>query len=192
MENFTFQIGVFFVAIITISITFVLFASISEGNNQKSDRVTNVKDASNLLRFYNNVLIIEKGYHDKQILLWGLRNNYHDYFVYKNPLHLYPHNSILSLIAEVGIIYFIIYILLLSKIINRVFKYENYEYIYSFLIFITFLHNLLVNISLMLFLSVLFIKKRKRNNKLLENIILLNQKYIKGKHLNRETNSLLK
>ena len=177
LENFNIQIILFSILIIILSLGFVFNASITKSKSSAS-RITSVNDNSNLMRFSNNALLFKKLKEDKKILLWGFRENYKQYFVLKNPLHIFPHNSILSLLSKAGLIYFIVYIILLSLVINRVFKKGNYEYIYSFLFFNTFLHNSLINISLLFFISILYIEKKKNKNGFFEQLIQVNKKYL--------------
>jgi len=157
---------------------FIEFSSVSRTKEDRLGRMTSVGDTSNLLRFYNNFLTFDKLVKDPETLIWGLKEGYQNYFVYENPLHYYPHNSLLSLLSEVGLLYFVLYIAILSKVISKAFTYKNYEYLYSFLFFITFLHDFLRSIPLLFFLSIFFISKKDRKHNMLQYYIFKYKKII--------------
>lgn len=171
IQSFSLLIFLFLLLIFVVSLLFIEFSSVSRTKEDRVGRITSVSDTSNLLRFYNNFITFDKIINDPETLLWGLKDQYHDFFVYINPLHYYPHNSLLSLLSEVGLLFFILYIAILSKVISKAFTYKNYEYLYSFLFFISFLHDFLKGILFLFFLSIFFISKKDRSHNMLQHLI---------------------
>lgn len=149
-----------------VCVSFIYIANNPEWKTSKNNsaRLSTFSDNSNTSRFMTNLFYFRESYKDKEFLLWGKGRYTVDYFTKSNPFGVVPHNSFLFFTAECGIIYFLFYALLLSKVIDNFFNFNNIEYIITYVFFALFLFATFQDFYLLVFLLILSIKSSKASN----------------------------
>ncbi|MBT2756711.1 hypothetical protein J7E71_12170 [Mesobacillus foraminis] len=132
-----------------------------------------LNDGSNKMRFVANIKTFELIKENKNIVFYGFDNdlkkelgiesdNYSSHPRYLGARLVQTHNSILSIIIKTGFMFSFIYLLILSKILDKYFVKENIEYIFPFLASSMIMHSLL-NTSLLLFWVLILHLPQKGN-----------------------------
>lgn len=132
------------------------------------NRLNSVKDGSNKIRFTINLNIIQ-GLSDDDKLKYGYGqiakpNGSLLYKQYTNKYFLMPHNELLDAIAEFGYIFTIFSWIFSTFFYSKVFKYYNYPYIISILIYTLILWArflIIPSIEMFFLLSLLTIRQNE-------------------------------
>ena len=131
---------------------FLNFVEIGYGYDTSPNRLFSFNDTSNLARFEANRFLITSYYNDWTLALKGYAGKYDEVFKSVGSL---IHNSLLEVIAYIGIPLGILYFCAIVKIVGGYYTPQNYKFIFPYLFFCLFLHSGLQGISPLLFVSIL-------------------------------------
>jgi hypothetical protein len=151
--NFQKLFLIFFLISVIVSLVFIW--QYREGLNVE---FFNLTDSSNKHRFMANIFVLNEIFINHNLIISG-EKNYMNYML--SGTNNIVHNSILELFPQYGVLYTIIYIFILSLVLNKFYLYENYEYIVSYFVFATFLMACFTNHFMILFFFVLAMKNVK-------------------------------
>lgn len=130
-----------------------------------------INDKSNAIRLRANVYAVEKLKEDKMFIIRGYDNKIKTALGVETELKavtymgfrlVQPHNFLLNLLLRYGMIFTIIYLLLVSKILSRFWNRDNLAYIIPYLIMNMFMHSLLTTTYLMCFMFILTVPNKRR------------------------------
>lgn len=139
---FGFLIGEYFLNFVRIGYTYDTSAS----------RLFSFNDTSNLARFEANRFLITSYQNDWSLALKGYAGKYDEAFKSVGSL---IHNSLLEVIAYIGIPLGFLYFCAILRIIGGYYRPNNYKFIFPYLFFCLFLHSGLQGVASLLFVSIL-------------------------------------
>ncbi|EZP75264.1 hypothetical protein H839_17228 [Parageobacillus genomosp. 1] len=160
-------------------LVFIYYFSLLWVNNISATNVKpyqeGINDTSNRMRFVANIKAFELIKENRSILFYGYDNDlkkqlgidsddYSKHTRVAGVRLVQTHNSLLSIIIKMGILFSILYLLLVARIIDKYYTKENAEYIFPYLINSMIMHSML-NTSLLLF-WILILHIPKKNVKL--------------------------
>jgi hypothetical protein len=122
-----------------------------------SSRLLDFKDRSNEDRFLANALFLADFGTNTKRYIWGRDLKTYIDNVFMNS----PHNSFFQLILNYGIVFAFFYLLLFGKIINQCMIRENIPYLFSMLIYFTFLGGGIYGIQVIFIFFILNEKQAK-------------------------------
>ncbi|PPK46363.1 hypothetical protein [Clostridium algidicarnis] len=161
--------------IFIIMIVFIYFFSILWVYNISTSNLKpykqGINDTSNRIRFLANVRVFDLIKENKSLIMYGYDNDLkkvlginsedtaeHQHF---NDMRLVQtHNTILSIIIKTGILFSVLYLLIVSKIIDKYYVKENIEYIFPYLINSMYMHSLLNTSFLVFWVLILHIPQK--------------------------------
>lgn len=137
---------------------------------------TSLNDGSNRIRFVSNInsyMLLTK---PKQTLIWGYgsdilqflgvdSDNYLEHTKLLGVRIVQPHNSPLNILLRMGIIPGVIYMYILSKMLDQLNTDENMEYIFPYIINSMFMHSLFSLKWLTFWILILLIPEVASKNK---------------------------
>jgi hypothetical protein len=131
-----------------------------------------INDTSNKMRFGANLKAIELIKENKHLILYGYDNdlkrvlgidapNGDDHTRYYGVRLVQTHNSLLLITIKTGLLFSIIYFLIVSKILDKYYLKENIEYIFPYLASSMIMHSLLNTSFLLFWVLILHIPPKK-------------------------------
>ncbi len=133
-------------SLLFFSIYFLNYIEVQTGYKPRDlSRLQRLNDNSNLTRFTSNYVWLNLIQKDSDIALFGVPSQYNDEdelnkFFKSLGSRVVPHNSLFHIIAQRGILFCLVYFLIIDKILNKTYKKENFKYILAYLVFALFLH----------------------------------------------------
>jgi hypothetical protein len=119
-------------------------------------------NAADSERFEVNSLVIQALISDPKILLFGIPERTPEYMTKFANTRAVPHNSLLRLVLECGLIFGLYYLFIVGLILKRLYAQENIKYILSFITFSLFLHVAYQSIFLAFLVSILSLPERDK------------------------------
>lgn len=123
-----------------------------------------LNDGSNAVRFRANLYAVEAIAENKEFLFYGYDNDIQsllgdrdkDQFTYYKGYRLVQtHNSILNMFIKNGILFSLLYYILLSRLLKKIFNYNYCEYWIPYLVNAMILHGMFVTDFLLIFMLAL-------------------------------------
>ncbi len=131
---------------------FLNFVKIGYAYDTSASRLFSFNDTSNLARFEANRFLVTSYLNDWTIALRGYAGKYDEVFKSVGSL---IHNSLLEVIAYIGIPLGFLYFCAILKIVGGYYTPNNYKFIFPYLFFCLFLHSGLQGLTPLLFVSIL-------------------------------------
>ena len=153
---------IIFSSILMIAISYYMVFSVPL-KSISQDR-TSFNDRSNAIRVRANVYAIETICKNPNFIFYGYDDNIKEVLgvediktstKYRNFRLVQPHNFVLNLILRYGIILSIIYILIISKILSKLWNKENLPILITYIFMNMFMHSLLTRYYLIFFVYIL-------------------------------------
>lgn len=113
-------------------------------------------------RFEVNSLVIQALISDPKILFFGIPERNPEYITKFANTRIVPHNSLLRLVLECGLIFGFYYLFIVGLILKRLYDQKNIKYILSFITFSLFLHVAYQSIFLAFLVSILSLPERDK------------------------------
>lgn len=135
---------------------------------------TGIVDWANMERFVSNYRALEMIKYDNSIRIWGYGSNYLSeiwvgpdaYTVYMG-VHLQPvHNSLFNPLVRMGIVMGIIYLAIVSKLIDHYLTKDNLPYILPYIINAMFVHSVFEAVFLSFWMII--ISTKENNNHVID------------------------
>lgn len=168
---------IIFATVITILFSFVWTFTISFGGVASYHQGLN--DDSNAVRFRANVYAVQQvfgspnfiffGYDDDIRSALGDIDNVNHYRTFMGYRLVQSHNSILNMFMKNGIIFAIIYILLLSRVLKKYFDKEHIEYWLPYLFGSMLVHGMFITSYLVAFMVALDAKSNIVTEDMMQN-----------------------
>jgi hypothetical protein len=165
-----FKLNKFIYIYILIFILLFLFTNLYLDFSKKviinsDNRFLQFFDASNRVRFNDYSRAYDFIFKNNSDSYLGLNSDAENIFINKTPNEgelpkLLPHNDFLKFMVVYGIIYTFFYYLFLSYLIKPYFNENNYEYIYSLIVYSVFLHTVFYGFNLIIFMIFLMDENR--------------------------------
>ncbi|MED4976440.1 hypothetical protein ABEV04_11600 [Heyndrickxia faecalis] len=125
-----------------------------------------LNDTSNKMRFVANIKAIDLLSTDRYLSLFGYDNdlkkvlgidssNLGEHSRYYGVRLVQPHNSILNTVVKTGILFSVLYFLIISRTIDKYYLKENLQYIFPYIACSMIMHSLLNTSFLLFFLLIL-------------------------------------
>ncbi|MCL6751572.1 hypothetical protein KBT16_11575 [Nostoc sp. CCCryo 231-06] len=157
------------VLVANISIYFSSFyivdiASLMSGGSFARDNIQRLVtvNADDTARFEVNLLVIKALINEPNVLLFGIPERTPEYITHFADTDFVPHNSLLRLVLECGLIFSFYYLFLVGIILKRLYTHENLKYILSFLLFSLFLHVAYQPIFFVFIISIFSLPERHK------------------------------
>lgn len=145
---------------------FLNFVKIGYAYDTSANRLFSFNDTSNLARFEANRFLIDSFQKDWILALTGYGDKYDQAFKSVGSL---IHNSLLEVVAYIGIPLAFLYFCAILKIIGGYYTQKNYKYIFPFLFFCLFLHSGLQGLTPLLFVCILAMSCQENKKVLFNN-----------------------
>lgn len=143
---------------IIIGEMFLKFVEIGIGYDTGTNRLFTINDASNLIRFEANRLLLQSYLENWQLALAGYGASYEEVF---RPIGAIIHNSLVEVFAYTGIPLGLAYFFILIRLIGGYYTPSNMKYILAYVFFALFLHSSYQGLTPFLFMSVLALSVEK-------------------------------
>lgn len=165
--NWRFVQTISYILFFVFNVFFLTNFTQGEAYDNSINRVSNLNDGSNMLRFRINIKILDGLFSDKQLkfgygqITAGHSDSYTQY--YENM----PHNELLDGIAEFGYIFMIFSWLFSSYYLSKVFVKINYKLffpllLYTLILWVRFL--IIPSLEMFLIYSILIMNKNEKNS----------------------------
>ncbi|MGN0414033.1 MAG: hypothetical protein ACI4FX_00905 [Agathobacter sp.] len=160
---------VVFTVLFIIMVFFTIFWVFNVSVSNVSTYHKSLIDMANQERFVGNYRGLEMLQRDKSIRIWGYGSNYNsvlglDEYVMYRGVRLQPvHNSLFNPLIRMGILVGLIYLFVVSKLIDHYYVKENLSYIIPFVINAMFVHSMFENLWLVFWVVILSLDKRTYN-----------------------------
>lgn len=150
-----FKTGMIFCTILILTIVTVLFSYFMVEYvpiSNISQYQQSLNDKSNAIRVRANVYAVEQIMHDKNIFIRGYDNDIKQVLgvetentavMYKGFRLVQPHNLVLNMCLKNGVLFTLIYIILLSKLLSFWWCKENLPYLLPYLLMCMMVHSLM-------------------------------------------------
>ena len=157
--------------VLFFSIYFIKHIEVKTGYNPRDlARLQKLNDSSNLTRFTANYAWLNLMKKDSDIALFGVPSKYTDvdnFYKLFDRLgsRAIPHNSLYYTIAYRGILFCLVYFLIIGRILNKTSNKENLKYILAYIVFALFLHGAYGGERLIFLITTLALPESKLKGK---------------------------
>lgn len=134
----------------------------SNGRIQEFSRIFQLQDSSNFKRFAANDILIQNLLENPKFLLFGISGRGSDELLQFIDSETTAHNSFLIIVATRGIIFAIVYFIIISIVIKRIGLQNNLKYLLSLCFFSLVLHSIFQGATLVLFITTLSLPESMR------------------------------
>ncbi|WP_214828569.1 hypothetical protein [Exiguobacterium sp. s26] len=169
------KIFIIFIGIFFVSSAFSYYWVFHISDSNVSSYHEGLNDNSNAVRFRGNINALELLANDKHLLLYGydneirsalnIDNSIDSHEMYLGYRLVQPHNSIINMLIKNGIIYSIIYLIMLSVLLRKYFNFNNLEYIIPFLVNSMIMHEMFITGYLFFWIFVLSVPIKSKTYK---------------------------
>lgn len=166
--------SILFVLVMLLSVYWVNYVSVNELSGYREG----FNDGSNKMRFSANVYAMHLIESDRSLWLSGYGSDLKtvlgveedkplsEHTRYNDVRLVQPHNSILNTFLRIGVIPGLIYLLMISFIIDKLFRKDTIEFIIPYFVNASFMHSFFSGSWFLLWLLILYLCSNLKGNKI--------------------------